>query len=319
MSPLPPTTEQNPDLARHILTDALRGHDLPERPILIAGPTASGKSGLALALAQATGRAVINADALQVFDGWRLLTARPSAADLAQAPHHLYGHIPPQQEYSVGQWLRELTPFLAAQPAPIIVGGTGLYFNALTKGLAEIPATLPETRALADQRMAAEGAEALAAELDPDTKARVDLLNPMRVQRAWEVQHQTGRGLAAWHAQTPAPILPLADCLPILLQADRDWLNARIARRFRAMITDGALEEARAMEPDWQPYHPASKAIGVAELIAHLRGEISLEQAEDAAVIATRRYAKRQRTWFRNQMQAWSGIDAAGLPGALFQ
>jgi len=298
------------------LSKALNGQDDPARAILIAGPTASGKSGLALTLAQATGRAVINADALQVFGGWRILTARPDEWDISRSPHHLYGHVPPDQNYSVGHWLRDIAPYLAARPAPIIVGGTGLYFQALTKGLAEIPPTLPETRALADERMARDGVQMLARELDEETQAQIDLLNPMRVQRAWEVQHQTGRGLAVWHAATPPPLLPLSDTLPILLNAHRDWLNERIARRFRLMLEGGVLDEARAMEPGWDPAHPASKAIGAAELIACLRGEMSLDHAEEAAVIATRRYAKRQRTWFRSKMENWCCLDAAQLPGS---
>lgn len=296
--------------AEAALTDALSGETDPTRPILIAGPTASGKSGLALAIASAGDRQIVNADALQVYGGWRILTARPNDADLARAPHLLYGHVPPDQDYSVGHWLRDSAPLLARRPAPVIVGGTGLYFAALTEGLAEIPSTLPELRAHATARISTEGSDALAAELDPVTRGRIDLRNPMRVQRAWEVQTQTGRGLAAWQASPAAPRLALDNALPFLLHADRDWLTPRIARRFDAMLANGVLDEARVMAPDWDPERPSSKAIGAADLIGYLAGHRSLEQVRDAAVISTRQYAKRQRTWFRNRMQSWWTVDA---------
>ncbi|MEM8959256.1 MAG: tRNA (adenosine(37)-N6)-dimethylallyltransferase MiaA [Pseudomonadota bacterium] len=292
------------------LQDALAGRTDPDRPILIAGPTASGKSGLAMALARAGGRSIVNADALQVYGGWHLLTARPGARDMAEVPHALFGHVPPDRDYSVGTWLREAAPLLDQHPAPVIVGGTGLYFAALTEGLADIPATSPDTRARATALLERAGLEALAAALDPDTRAGIDLQNPMRVQRAWEVQAQTGRGLAAWQRDTAPPLLPLENALPILLTADRDWLAARIAARFEVMLADGALEEARAMMPGWDPARLSSRAIGAAELIAHLRGELTLEQARAATLLATRQYAKRQRTWFRNRMVAWCAVDA---------
>lgn len=276
----------------------------PEQPVLIAGPTASGKSALALEIATRQGGVILNADAIQVFANWRVLTARPSAEDEAQAQHLLYGHIAGNAEYSVGHWLREVTPLLAGQ-RPIIVGGTGLYFTALTQGLANIPATPPEVRALADQRLLEEGREALLAELDAETRAAIDTLNPMRVQRAWEVLHSTGKGIKAWQAETPPPLLPLAAAFPVLFDVDKNWLNTRIAQRFDLMLDQGALEEAEANLPDWDPSHLSAKAIGAPELIAHLQGQMSLDQAREAATIATRQFAKRQRTWFRSKMKDW--------------
>ncbi|WP_212523227.1 tRNA (adenosine(37)-N6)-dimethylallyltransferase MiaA [Actibacterium sp. MT2.3-13A] len=282
----------------------------PARPVLIAGPTASGKSGLALRIAEEQGGVIVNADALQVFANWRVLTARPSKADEARAPHALYGHVPWDGDYSVGHWLREVAPLLRVGARPIIVGGTGLYFTALTEGLAEIPATPPEIRAEADRRRAAEGHAALLAELDAQTRARVDTLNPMRVQRAWEVLRATGRGLAAWQDDTGPALLPLDRAQALVLEAGRDWLAERIDRRFDMMLAEGALEEARANLAHWDPALLSMKAIGAPELIAHLKGEMTLEEARAAAQAASRQYAKRQRTWFRSKMRAWRWIAA---------
>jgi len=285
----------------------------PDSPVLIAGPTASGKSALALRIARDQGGVIVNADAIQVYDNWRVLTARPSPQDEAQAPHRLYGHIPRDQDYSVGHWLRDLAPLLHDGPRPIITGGTGLYFTALTEGLAQIPPTPPALRDLANDLVAREGHAALLADLDPATRDRIDTLNPMRVQRAWEVQRATGRGLAAWQDDTPPPLLPLEDCTAILVEADKDWLTPRINRRFDAMLRAGALDEARANLHGWRPDLPSSRAIGAPELIAHLRGEMTHEAARDAATIATRQFAKRQRTWFRARMSAWHRIAAQDL------
>ena len=276
----------------------------PSRPVLIAGPTASGKSALALTIAERQGGVIVNADALQVFDGWRVLTARPDDADLARAPHRLYGHVPFDAPYSVGDWLRDLTPLLDGA-RPIIVGGTGLYFAALTEGLAEIPPTPPAIRAEGD----AMPLPVLLDALDPATAARIDRANRARVQRAWEVLQTTGRPLADWQDATPPPLLPLAQATAIAIDAPKDWLTPRIARRFETMLAGGALDEARAMLPRWDAAHPSSKAIGAPELIAHLQGHLTLDQARDAAVIATRQYAKRQRTWARKRMRDWHWLD----------
>ena len=278
------------------------------RPVLLAGPTASGKSALALWLARTQGRVIINADALQVYDMWRVLSARPDNDETALAPHFLYGCVARGQDWSVGHWLRTLRPILLRHPNAVIVGGTGLYFRALTEGLVEIPPTPADIRAQADRHMAANGAAALLAELDPATVARIDTANPARIQRAWEVLRTTGRGLASWQDDTPPPLLPQGDTTPYVLRPPKDWLNTRIDSRFDTMIAAGALEEARAMLPHWSPGAPWTKAIGAPELIAHLQGHMSLSDAIDAAKLATRQYAKRQRTWFRNRMQGWISL-----------
>ena len=274
-----------------------------EAPVLIAGPTSSGKSGLAMELAARDGRVVVNADALQVYGNWRVLTARPTAAEQAALPHALYGHVARDRVYSVGDWLRDLAPLLAGPV--VIVGGTGLYFQALTRGLADIPATPPAVRAEADARRQAEGFAALLAELDAETAGQIDRQNWMRVQRAWEVLRATGRGLASWQRETGAPLLALERAEAVQLVPEVPWLDARIAQRFRAMLGAGALDEARAELPLWDAGLPSAKAIGAPELIAHLRGELSLDQAEAAAVLASRQYAKRQRTWFRSHRAGW--------------
>jgi tRNA dimethylallyltransferase len=273
-------------------------------PVLIAGPTASGKSDLAMRIAETGGGVIVNADALQVYDGWRILTARPSEGDAARVPHRLYGHVPFEAEYSVGDWLRAVAPLLDTGVRPIFVGGTGLYFRALTEGLAEIPPTPPGIRAAAE---ALEPAELLADldREDPVIAARIDRANPARLRRAWEVLRATGRPLSSWQDETGPPLLPLADSYPILLDAERDWLAARIEVRFDAMLAGGVLEEARANLSRWDAAGGARKAIGAPELIAHLRGETTLAEARDAAITASRQYAKRQRTWFRARMQGW--------------
>ena len=283
---------------------ALLGRISAQRPVLIAGPTASGKSALALEIAARGGGVVVNADASQVYGCWRVISARPSPEEEAQAPHRLYGHLAQEALYSTGHWLREVAQIIAEGQRPIIVGGTGLYFQALTEGLAEIPATPPQVRATAD----AMALEVLIAELDPQTAKILDLANRARVQRAWEVLSATGRGLAEWQADTPPPLLPLTACTAIALNVERDWLARRIERRFDLMLEGGALDEVRAIEPYYNPILPAHKVIGVSELIAHLRGEITLDHAREAAIIATRQYAKRQRTWIRSKMSAWEQL-----------
>ncbi|MEQ9242103.1 tRNA (adenosine(37)-N6)-dimethylallyltransferase MiaA [Roseovarius indicus] len=288
--------------------------DIPaEMPVLIAGPTASGKSALALEIAETRGGVIVNADAIQVYDNWRVLTARPSPAEEARAPHRLYGHVAHDAAYSVGDWLREVAGILQGEARPIVVGGTGLYFTALTEGLAEIPATPSEVRAEATARLEAGGLAALLADLDDETLSRIDQMNPMRVQRAWEVQRATGRGIAAWQDDTPPPLLPPEACARLVVDAPKDWLNPRIERRFDQMLDAGALDEARANLPGWNPAHLSAKAIGAPELIAHLNGEISLAQAREAAIVGTRQFAKRQRTWFRARMKGWQRLSAGNM------
>lgn len=282
-----------------------------DRPVLIAGPTASGKSALALRIARQQGGVIVNADAIQVFENWRILTARPSPEDEAAAPHALYGHVAYDADYSVGHWLREVEPLLNADSRPIITGGTGLYFTALTEGLADIPKTPPEVRELANEIISKQGLDTLLSGLDDKTLSRIDQQNPMRVQRAWEVQQATGKGLAHWQDSTPPPLLPLGRCTAIVVEADKEWLTPRIDCRFDQMLDMGAMDEARANLDHWDPALLSSKAIGAPELIAHLQGTISLDEAREAATIATRQFAKRQRTWFRARMKTWSRLNAA--------
>ena len=280
----------------------------PARHVVIAGPTASGKSALALAIARAQGGVVVNADALQVWSCWRVLTARPDADDEAAAPHALYGHVAPGRSYSVGDWLAEVAALLDGGRRLIVAGGTGLYLSSLTRGLAVIPPVGPDVRARADAWMAQGGLDAMARALDPRTRDGLDLQNPARVQRAWEVLEATGRGLADWQADTPAPLIGPGDATRLVLNADRDALADRIARRFDAMLAQGALDEVAAMLPHWRAGAQWTRAIGAPELAAHLSGRSSLDAAREQAVIATRQYAKSQRIWFRNRMRDWDHV-----------
>ena len=277
-----------------------------ELPVLIAGPTASGKSALAAEIAARDGRVVVNADALQIYGCWRVLTARPSVTDEAALPHALYGHVGRDQAYSVGHWLREVAGLLD-RPV-VIVGGTGLYFTALTKGFAQVPEIPAAVRAKADA-LRLRDPDAMRAALDAATAARIDLANPARVQRAWEVLRATGRGLATWQAETAPPLLARRDAEALVLRPAVSWLDARIARRFSAMLEAGALSEVAAEMPFWDPVRPSARAIGAADLREHLLGRMTLPQAEQAARLATRQYAKRQRTWFRSRMSDWVELD----------
>ncbi|MCI4665225.1 MAG: tRNA (adenosine(37)-N6)-dimethylallyltransferase MiaA [Neomegalonema sp.] len=294
------------------------------KPILIAGPTASGKSSLALALAERLGGVIINADALQVYAEWRVLTARPAAADEARAPHRLYGHTPiADVGYSTGRWLREVAAEIEAARRqslrPVIVGGTGLYFKALTQGLAEIPATPPEIRAAAEARLNDVGADAFAEELrrrDPASADRIDLANPRRVLRAIEVLETTGQGFAAWMEQTPPPVSPLSATHPMRLLPPREKLRARIATRFRQMMEEGAVDEVRAVQrqveaADLPAAAPGLKALGYDPIRRWLAGELTRSEATEIAVLDTGQYAKRQSTWLRNQMAAWPSMEWA--------
>jgi len=295
------------------------------RPILIAGPTASGKSALALALAERLGGWVINADSQQVFDGWRVLTARPEAREEARAPHRLFGHVALGTPYSVGSWVREVAEVLAqaraAGAVPIIAGGTGLYFKALTEGMAPIPAVAPEIRAEGEAALERLGLRRFAAALadrDPDTAASLDLANPMRVLRAWEVLEASGVGLAAWRARTGPPLVPLLAAQAVALVPPRAALFARIDARLDAMPGQGLMAELAAVRAlGLGPEAPGMKAVGAPEFLGHHDGESEWDTAMAGAKTATRRYAKRQITWIRNQMAEWPQVSAEDPTGAL--
>jgi len=283
------------------------------RSVLIAGPTASGKSALAMTLAEKFGGVVVNADSMQVYRDLRVITARPSPADEARVPHRLYGHVDAAENYSVGRWCRDVGAVLAEAAAQgrvaILVGGTGLYFKALTHGLSAVPPTPPEIRNAVRARLVREGAAALHAELarrDPVTAQRLMVNDRSRIARALEVIESTGRPLSDWHRDgLPAP-LEAARAAKIFLTCERKELVARIERRFADMLAAGALDEVRALRArKLDPLLPAMKAHGVPWLIRHLDGAISLDEAAAGAVMDTRRYAKRQLTWFRNQMKDW--------------
>ena len=285
--------------------------------ILLAGPTASGKSALALRLAEAVGGEIVNADALQVYRELRLLTARPSAEEEARAPHHLFGTIGAAEPWSVGRWLRAALPILqdlqARGRTAIVTGGTGLYFQALTQGLADIPHAPPEIRrrvqALYDDLGEPAFRQRLAA-ADPLAEARISPGDRQRLGRALEVHESTGRPLSAWQADT-VPALPAHAWTGVVLEPPRAELYARCDARLEAMVELGALEEVRALlELGLPPTQPALKAVGVRELTAHLLGELSLAGAIALAQQQTRRYAKRQLTWLRNQTLEWPRITA---------
>ncbi len=277
----------------------------PDKPVLLAGPTASGKSRLAMEIAEKQGGVIVNADASQIYDCWRIITARPSREDEDRLPHHLYGHVKYNEDYSAGHWLREVNRLLAGPQRLIIVGGTGLYFSMLTEGLAEIPATAAEIRTQGDALSLAH----LLQELDAKTAARIDLANRARVQRAWEVLRSTGRSLADWQDDTPPPALPLSDCTAMVMHSPKEWLEPRIRQRFDTMVKQGAVEEVEAMRAQYDPALPSCKAIGVPELMGYVSGLLTLDQAREQASISTRRYAKRQRSWFRSRMKDWETIQ----------
>ena len=280
-----------------------------EMPTLITGQTASGKSQLALQIAEKGDRVIVNADAIQVYRNWRILTARPSIAEEALATHMLYGHIAAQIEYSVGHWLKDVQKILNIYPNPIIVGGTGLYFSSLTNGLIDIPDIPAQIRSEAKSRIQSDGFESLIEEIDPETIKKIDKNNPVRIQRAWEVMKATGRGLISWHRETPKPVLELKNCEKILVDGDAFIINNRISSRFDRMLDNGLLEEASKNFSTWDQKNPSSKAIGAKELMAFLNDDISMEQLKEKVVVATRQYAKRQRTWFRSKMKSWKKLN----------
>ena len=282
--------------------------NIGEKPILLVGPTASGKSKIAMSLAIKLGRHIVNADSLQVYSNWRILTARPTIKDEEIIPHHLYGHKAPDEEYSVGHWLRDLSNILTTNKKVIIVGGTGLYFSALTGGLANIPKISDETKIISKKRFLKYGIQDLLKDLDKETLESIDINNHMRVIRAWEVFKETGKSLNKWQSKTGSPILPLNKCQPLVINPDKNDLDKKIKMRFEEMVKMGALDEARKNLDMWNQDIIASKAIGASELISYLKNEISLDEAITNASIATRQYAKRQRTWIKARMKQWDDV-----------
>jgi tRNA dimethylallyltransferase len=290
--------------------------------VLIAGPTASGKSAFALALAQKTGGTIINADSMQVYRDLKVITARPTPEEEAIVPHRLYGHVDAAVNFSAGAWVAEAATVLAEVRAqrrlPIFVGGSGLYFKALTRGLSAVPPIPPDVREGVRARLERDGVEALHAELaqrDPATAERLKSRDRTRIARALEVVEATGRSLSDWHRDGLPPLLPAGTFTALFLEPEREQLYARIDARFEAMLKAGALEEvARLAARNLDPLLPAMKAHGVPALIAHLKGEITLEAAATIGRADTRHYAKRQFTWFRHQLPefAWVKPEAAG-------
>jgi tRNA dimethylallyltransferase len=285
--------------------------------ILIAGPTASGKSALALALAKKFGAEIINADSMQVYRDLRIITARPSVEEEQRVPHRLYGHVDAAKNFSAGRWCEDAAAALAATRraahAAVVVGGTGLYFNSLTRGIAAVPPIPPAIRDDVRARLANDGVAALHAELkqrDPAAAARLMPNDRARVTRALEVVLVTGRSLLDWHEDNKPPGLDAVGAAKIFLMPERDELLRRIDARFDAMMAAGALEEVRALAArKLNPNLPAMKAHGVPWLVRHLRGEITREQAVEEAKRDTRRYTKRQATWFRNQLPDFTWVE----------
>ena len=292
--------------------------------MLIAGPTASGKSTAALRLAEEAARHsraawIVNADSMQVYEGLRVLTARPDEAEEAHVPHRLYGHVPPEMRYSAGAWLRDMKDVLAAAHAadalPIVVGGTGLYLKALTEGLAAVPAVPEAVQRRWSDRLADEGAarlHALLAERDPESAAAIRPADAQRIQRALGVLEATGIPLAEWRrTHNAAPLIRIEDAARFVIEPDRAVLYGRIGERVDRMIAGGAVEEVRRLlARGLDESLPAMKAIGVATFAAHLRGEVSLAEAAGRTAQESRRYAKRQLTWFRHQMPGWRSVTA---------
>ena len=287
------------------------------RAILIAGPTASGKSGLAMALAERLGGTVINADSMQVYGELRILTARPTPEDESRVPHALYGFVSGAEAYSAGRYAadvaRTIAETRAAGRVPIVVGGTGLYFKVLLEGLSPVPPADPQVRdfwrAQARVRPASE-LHALLAARDPETAARLMPTDPQRIVRALEVLESTGRSLADWQRAPGRPVLLEHEIVRLLVIPERASHGALIEARFDAMMAGGALEEARTLLAlGYSSELPLMRALGVAQLAGHLRGELSLSEAIAAAKGDTRKYAKRQLTWLKRNMIAWNTIN----------
>jgi tRNA dimethylallyltransferase len=295
------------------------------KAVLIAGPTASGKSALALELAQKTGGVVINTDTMQVYRDLRVLTARPTPKEESAVPHRLYGYVDASVNFSAGAWVadaaRVLTEARAQNRLPIFAGGSGLYFKALTRGLSAVPPIPPEIRESVRARLDRDGVEALHAELARHDAVSAERLKPRdrtRIARALEVVEATGRSLTDWHREGLPPILPPGEFTALFLSAEREALYARIDARFDAMLMAGALEEVAVLAArNLDPLLPAMKAHGVPALIRHLRGELTLEEAATIGRADTRHYAKRQFTWFRHQLPEFEWVPPEAARGWL--
>jgi tRNA dimethylallyltransferase len=287
------------------------------KAVLIAGPTASGKSALALEFADKARGVIINADSMQVYRDLRIITARPSLAEEARVAHRLYGHVDAAAHFSVGAWVGDASAALAEARAqnqlPIFVGGSGLYFKALTRGLSAVPPIPPEIREGVRARLERDGVEALHTELarrDPQSAERLKPRDRTRIARALEVIEATGRSLVDWHRDGLPPLLPPGTFTAVFLAPDRDQLYARIDARFDTMIKDDAVAEIAALAArHLDPQLPVMKAHGVPPLIRHLRGEITLEEAAVIGRADTRHYAKRQFTWFRHQLPEFEWVN----------
>jgi tRNA dimethylallyltransferase len=284
--------------------------------ILIAGPTASGKSALALEFARKTNGVVINADSMQVYRDLRMLTARPTPEEEALAPHRLYGHVDAATNFSAGAWVADAAKVLEEARAqgrrPFFAGGTGLYFKALTRGLSAVPPIPAEIRERVRARLERDGVEALHVELahrDPLSAERLKPRDRTRIARALEVVEATGRSLTDWHREGLPPILPPGEFAALFLAPEREALYARIDARFDAMLKSGALDEVAALAArKLDPLLPAMKAHGVPALIRHLAGELTLGEAATIGRADTRHYAKRQFTWFRHQLPEFEWV-----------
>ncbi|CAK7256704.1 MULTISPECIES: tRNA (adenosine(37)-N6)-dimethylallyltransferase MiaA [unclassified Shinella] len=302
----------------------MRNLDRKRDAILITGPTASGKSALAVRLAAEHDGVVVNADSMQVYDTLNVLTARPQPADMAGIEHRLYGHVPAGAAYSTGDWLREAATVVAElrqrEKLPVFVGGTGLYFRALTGGLSDMPAIPEAVRTHLRGRLADEGAEALHLVLeahDPQTAARLKPGDGQRIVRALEVLEATGQSISAFQAATGPAVIDADRAEKLVVLPDRAVLAARIDRRFADMLASGAVEEVQALLAlDLSPAMPVMKAIGVPQIAAMLAGTMSAAEVVARGAAATRQYAKRQMTWFRNQLdESWQRIDPLAAAG----
>ncbi|WP_421593582.1 tRNA (adenosine(37)-N6)-dimethylallyltransferase MiaA [Shinella sp. M27] len=292
--------------------------DRKQDAILITGPTASGKSALAVRLAAEHGGVVINADSMQVYDTLNVLTARPRPGDMDGIEHRLYGHVPARAAYSTGDWLREATALVGELRIrgrlPVFVGGTGLYFRALTGGLSDMPTIPDDIRERVRARLVAEGAEALHRDLakcDPQTAARLRPSDGQRILRALEVVEATGKSISAFQSASGPTLIDPERAEKIVVLPDRAVLAARINRRFAMMLKAGAVEEVQALLAQHvSPAMPVMKAIGVPQITAMLAGEMREAEVIERGAAATRQYAKRQMTWFRNQLdESWRRID----------